>query len=79
MNIDEADEILRNVGLQSGKTITSELVAEAQLVNSQALTQSSTRARGASFQSGTTVSILVVLLGCGLMSYLNNSYPKVER
>jgi hypothetical protein len=79
MDIDEADEILRNVGLQSGKTIAPELVAEAQKVSSQALTQSSTRARGASLQSGTTVSILVVLLGCGLMSYLNNSYPKVER
>ncbi|KAF2489023.1 hypothetical protein BU16DRAFT_221132 [Lophium mytilinum] len=79
MDVDDADALLRRVGIQNGRAVSPEQATAVQKANSQALAQWSNAHGITSLQGASATSILVVVLGFGVMSYLNNFYPKVER
>ena len=74
-----AGVILRKSGLQNGRPVSPEQVAELEKVITQTLATRPGRHDAMLIHGGPAASIFgIVLIGVGLMAWLN-SYPKVER
>jgi len=78
-NAEVAGVILRKSGLQNGRPVSPEQVAELEKVITQTLATRPGRHDAMLIHGGPAASIFgIVLIGVGLMAWLN-SYPKVER